>query len=41
MSQISEDINNYNEEQLIKSIDDNIGMKIIKRKQCLGRSNII
>ena len=37
-SQMSEDINNYNEEQLIKSLEDNKGIKTIKRKQCLGRS---
>ena len=37
-SRMSEDINNYNEEQLIKYLEDNKG---IKRKQCLGRSNII
>ena len=40
-SRMSEDINNYNEEQLIKSLEDNKGIKTIKRKQCLGRSNII
>ena len=40
-SRMSEDINNYNEEQLIKSLEDNKGIKDIKRKQCLGRSNII
>ena len=39
--QMSEDINNYNEEQLIKSLEDNNGIKTIKRKQCLGRSNVI
>ena len=39
--QMSEDINNYNEEQLIKSLEDNKGIKTIKRKQCLGRSNVI
>ena len=38
-SQMSEDINNYNEEQLTKSLEDNKGIKTIKRKQCLGRSN--
>ena len=38
---MSEDINNYNEEQLIKSLGDNKGIKTIKRKQCLGRSNVI
>ena len=38
---MSEDINNYNEEQLIKSLEDNTGIKTIKRKQCLGRSNVI
>ena len=38
---MSEDINNYNEEQLIKSLEDNKGIKTIKRKQCLGRSNTI
>ena len=38
---MSEDINNYNEEQLIKSLEDNKGIKTIKSKQCLGRSNII
>ena len=27
--------------QLIKSLEDNKGIKTIKRKQCLGRSNII
>ena len=31
----------YNEEQLIRSLEDNNGIKTIKRKQCLGRSNII
>ena len=40
-SQMSEDINNYDEEQLIQSLEDNKGIKTIKRKQCLGRSNII
>ena len=40
-SRMSEDINNYNEEQLIKYLEDNKGIKTIKRKQCLGRSNII
>ena len=40
-SRMSEDINNYNEEQLIKSLEDNKGIKTIKMKQCLGRSNII
>ena len=40
-SQMSDDINNYNEEQLIKSREDNKVIKTIKRKQCLGRSNII
>ena len=40
-SRMSEDINNYNEEQLIKSLEDNKGIKTIKKKQCLGRSNII
>ena len=40
-SRMSEDINNYNEEQLIKSLKDNKGKKKIKRKQCLGRRNII
>ena len=40
-SQMSEDINNYNEEQLIKSLEDNKGIKSINRKQCLGRSIII
>ena len=40
-SQMSEDINNYNEEQLIKSLEDNKCIKTIKRKQCLGRSNVI
>ena len=40
-SRMSEDINNYNEEQLIKSLEDNKGIKTIKRKQCLGRSNIM
>ena len=40
-SQMSEDINKYNEEQLIKSLEDNKVIKTIKRKQCLGRSNII
>ena len=40
-SRMSEDINNYNEEQLIKSLEDNTGIKTIKSKQCLGRSNII
>ena len=40
-SQMSEDINNYNEEQLTKSLEDNTGIKTIKRKQCLGRSNVI
>ena len=40
-SQMSEDIINYNEEQLIKSLEDNKGIKTIKRKQCLGRSNVI
>ena len=40
-SQISEDINNYNEEQLIKSLEYNKGIKTIKRKQRLGRSNVI
>ena len=40
-SQMSHDINNYNEEQLMKSLEDNKGIKTIKRKQCLGRSNII
>ena len=39
-SRMSEDINNYNEEQLIKSLEDNKGIKNIKKKQCLGRSNI-
>ena len=40
-SQMSEGIINYNEEPLIKSLEDNKCIKIIKRKQCLGRSNII
>ena len=40
-SRMSEDINNYNEEQLIQSLEDNKGIKTIKRKPCLGRSNII
>ena len=40
-SQISEDINNYNEEQLIKSLEDNKGIRTIKSKQCLGRCNSI
>ena len=40
-SQMSEDINNYNEEQLIKSLEDNKCIKTIKRKLCLGRSNVI
>ena len=40
-SRMSEDINNYNEEPLIKSLEDNTFLKTIKRKQCLGRSNII
>ena len=40
-NRMSEDINNYNEEQLIKSLEDNKGIKTIKSKQCLGRSNII
>ena len=38
---MSEDINNYNEEQLIKSLENNKGIKTIKSKQCLGRSNIV
>ena len=38
---MSEDINNYNEEQLIKSLEDNKGIKTIKRKQCLGRNSFI
>ena len=38
---MSEDINNYNEEQLITSLEDNKRIKTIKRKQRLGRSNII
>ena len=41
ISQMSEDINNYNEEQLIQSLGDNIGIKTINMKRCLGRSNII
>ena len=40
-SQMSEDIDNYNEEQLIKSLENNTGIKTIKRKPCLGRINII
>ena len=40
-SRMSEDINNYNEEQLIKYLEDNKVIKTIKSKQCLGRSNII
>ena len=40
-SRMSEDINNYNEEQLVKSLEDNKGITTIKRKQCLGRNNII
>ena len=40
-SRMSEDINTYNEEQLIKSPEDNKGIKTIIKKQCLGRSNII
>ena len=40
-SRMSEDINNYNEEQLIKFLEDNKGIKTIKRKQCLGRINIV
>ena len=39
--QMSEDSNNYNEEQLKKSLEDNKCIKTIKRKQCLGRRNII
>ena len=38
---MSEDINSYNEEQLIKYLEDNKGIKTIKSKQCLDRSNII
>ena len=38
---MSEDINNYNEKQLIKSLEDNKCINIITRKQCLGRNNII
>ena len=40
-SVMSEDINNYNEEQLIQFMDDNKCIKTIKRKLCLGRINII
>ena len=40
-SRMSEDINNNNEQPLIKSLEDNKCIKSIKRKQCLGRSNII
>ena len=40
-SQTSEDINNYSEEQLIKYLEDNKGIKTIKRKQYFGRNNII
>ena len=38
---MSEDINNYNEGQLIKSLEDNKDIKTIKRKQCLCRMYII
>ena len=41
ISRMSEDINKYNEEQLIKSLEGNKCIKTIKRKQCLGSSNII
>ena len=34
-SQISDDINNYNEEQVTKYLEDNKGIKTIKRKKCL------
>ena len=40
-SRMSEDIINYNEKQLIQSLEDNKCIKTIKRKQCLGRNNII
>ena len=40
-SRMSDDINNYNEQQLTKSLEYNKGIKTIKSKQCLGRSNII
>ena len=40
-SRMSDNINNYNEEQLIQSLEDNKGITPIKRKQCLGRNNIM
>ncbi len=40
-SRMSHDINNYNEEQIIQSLEDNKCIKTIKRNQCLGRNNII
>ena len=35
-SRMSENINNYNEEQLIKSLEDNKGLKTIKRKEAVS-----
>ena len=34
-SRKSEDINNFNEEQLIQSLEDNKGINAMKRRQCL------
>jgi exonuclease III len=38
---IKEDINRYNDEQQLKALEDNKGLKSVKRKQYLGTNNII
>lgn len=38
---LKEEISNYNEEEQIKALKNNRGLKAIKRKQSLGRNNIV
>lgn len=37
---MDEEINNYNEEEQLKALEENKGLRKIKRKQCLGREQI-
>ena len=38
---MKEEIQSYNEEQQLKALENNRGLKSTKKKQCLGRNNII
>ena len=38
---INEEINSYNEHEQLTALESNKGLRSIKRKQCLGTSNII